>query len=105
MNQSTEPEGLSPEGRRCLSLLAAAFRERDEIRANQLIRESGEAFLDDVRARWGKSLRAAEALHDAAEKALDRAEAATDPAESAKQLKLFEMYLATSRSSAGLPPL
>ena len=105
MNQSTEPEGLSPEGRRCLSLLAAAFRERDETRANQLIRQSGEALVESVRQTWGEKLRAAEILHDKAERALGWAERSTDAAERDRWMTRFELYLRASRESAGLPPI
>jgi hypothetical protein len=47
----------TPEFRRCLRLLSAAFRERDEDRAAELIRQSGEALVDGIRQSWGRAPR------------------------------------------------
>jgi hypothetical protein len=94
----------TPEFRRCLRLLSAAFRERDEDRAAELIRQSGEALVDGIRQSWGEGLRAAEILHDRAERTLDEADATDDPGKRQALMQRFEMYLAAARESAGLPP-
>jgi hypothetical protein len=94
---STEPEELTPELRRCLRLLAAAYRERDEDRARVLIEASGEALVADARARWGEKLEAAKTLNAEAERVLNQAEATSDRAERRALMQLFETYLAAAR--------
>jgi hypothetical protein len=95
----TEP--LSRHLGRCLQLVSAAFKEQDDEKARELIEQSSEAFIDDVKARWKKRLRVAETFLDAAESTLDAAEAAKasgDQAESEKKMRLFELYLQMGKS-------
>ena len=46
-----DPPELSAEQKKYLRLLAAAFKERDEGRAAELIRKSGEALVAGIRAK------------------------------------------------------
>ena len=93
------PEELSSEEERVVELLFAAFAERDEARAAELIDQSGAAFVDAVRARWGRRLRASRALLDEAERVLDAAEATDDSEERRRQLRLFELLMAAAMQS------
>jgi hypothetical protein len=81
------------------SLFARAIVEPDDERADRLMREYNEAFVLAVRESWGERLRAADALLDQAEAALNAAEATTDSDERHRQLRLFELLMASARSS------
>jgi hypothetical protein len=95
---NVDPEDPSPELRRCLEITMRALLEPDDSKARTLIERSGEAFVAGIQARVREKCDAANALLAAAEAALDAAEASKDPAESARQLRLFELYLGSAQA-------
>jgi hypothetical protein len=93
MDKPMSKRGLLAREDEVAQLLVRAMWEPDEAEAARLIDESGAAFVEHVRQRWGANLRAAKALVAQAERALDQAESASEPAERRRQMRLFNVLM------------